>query len=653
MYFLNLSLFQFLAVFGSVSAIAVTLYLLDRSRRQLVVSTLRFWEAAEMPAPAARKRRIQQPWSLVLQLASMALLVLAIAQLRIGTPAQAGRDHVIVLDTSAWMGARSGRGTLMELARQRARQYLRALPSRDRVMLVRADALATPVTAFEPDHKRVEAAILASAAGATALNLDQALAFARHIQAQDGRNAGEIAFIGAGRISESQSAVPPPHNLRLIPIPDPVENCGLRKIGARRSAADRDVWEIYISAHNYGTTPRTLTLALDFGPLRGAARVPAGSQPLKIRAGGDAEASFEYRASAGGILGVTLLPHDAFARDDHAELELPDQSILRVTIYSNEPDLLRPMLAAMPRVSAVYRKPEDYRADDRGLVILDRFIPPRRPTADSIWIDPPAQGSPIPIRSVVTDVPFEKWDSDTPMAQGLRAKDFKLEKTSIFEAAPDDTRIGEVEAGPVIVARGRAQGTSAPPQPRVVVFGFHPALSGMRYELVTPLLFADLLRSIAPDIFHRPEFSVGSVGTVKLELDKESGAPSSPDDVRVTAENGLPVPFTLHNRTVNFFSGSPGSVRVLAGDREYLYSLTLPQLWDAQWTVPAGVRQGIPRFARIFARSSDLWPWLALAGGVGLLVEWMLFGSARRTWRMRGIAGPFLLRRRRMLEAGR
>ena len=52
---------------------------------------------------AARRRHIQQPWSLILQLVSMALLLLAIAQLRLGTPAQAGRDHVIMLDTSAWM----------------------------------------------------------------------------------------------------------------------------------------------------------------------------------------------------------------------------------------------------------------------------------------------------------------------------------------------------------------------------------------------------------------------------------------------------------------------------------------------------------------------------------------------------------------------
>src|ERR1044071_8151636 len=144
MYLLNLSLLQFVAVFGSISALAVALYLLDRSRRKQVVSTLRFWVSAEQPAVAARRRRINQPWSLLLQLVSMALLLLAIAQLRLGSPERSGRDHVLIVETSAWMAARSGNRTLMDLARDRARRYLNAVPARDRGMIVRAGGLHHP-----------------------------------------------------------------------------------------------------------------------------------------------------------------------------------------------------------------------------------------------------------------------------------------------------------------------------------------------------------------------------------------------------------------------------------------------------------------------------------------------------------------------------
>lgn len=637
MFLLNLSLFQVLAIFGSISALSVALYLLDRSRRRQVVSTLRFWVSAEQPAAAARRRHISQPWSLILQLASMALLILAVAQLRFGSPLQAGRDHVIVLDVSAWMSARSGNNrTLMDDARVRARRYLHAVPARDRVMLVRADALATPATGFEPDHSKVETAIDASQPGSTALNLDQALSFARHIQAEAGVRSGEIVYVGSGRITEADSKTPLPRNLRALIVPDNVENAGLRKIGMRRSATDPDLWQIYIEARNYGTSARNVTLAIDYGPPGKNGRVAGGTQHLTLPPGASKEASFEYRTRAAGVLGVTLTPHDAFPNDDHAELELPGQPTLAVTVYSDEPDLLRPILGAAARVSASYRKPSEYRADDGGLVILDRFVPPQRPKSDSIWIDPPAAGSPIPVQQAVEQVAFKSWNPAHPASAGLRAKDFKIEKASVFATAPDDDKIGEVDAGPVIVARGS--------NPKIVVFGFHPSLSALRYELTTPLLFANLLRWLAPEIFRRWEISGGSVGAIRQSMEENV----ADADVKVTTEDGTALPFTIRDRTLDFFAGAPGVVRVVAGDREYVHSLTLPQLWDTRWDPPADVPRGVPRFPVGGDRVSDLWPVLALLGALGLVAEWLLYG---RTRRRRFALRSVVFRRRRTATA--
>jgi hypothetical protein len=619
MHLLNLSLLQFLTVFGSISAVAVALYLLDRSRRRQVVSTLRFWIAAEQPPPVARRRHISQPWSLVLQLAGMGLLLLAVAHLRFGSPESGARNHVLLLDTSAWMAARSGGHTLMELAQERARRYVRALPAGDRVLLVRTDGLATPATAFEPDHHLVEAAIDASQPGATALNLAQALAFARHILAEGPGRPGEIAYVGPGRTAEPDpGAPPPPQNLRVLLVPDAIENAGLRKVGVRRSASSADVWEIYISAHNYGTRPRSTMLHLDFDPPGTAGRIAAGSRHLTLPPNSDQETMLEYKTSAAGIIRVSMTPHDAFPADDQVELELPSQPVLPVTVYSNQPDLLRPVLSSTSRIAATYRKPEEFRPDDQGLVILDRFSPPSRPSADSLWIEPPISSSPIPVRTSVEQVPFQGWNPGIPETAGLRNKDFQLDRTLVFEPAADDERIGEVEAGPVIVARAG--------KPKIVVFGFHPALSSMRYELATPLLFADLLRWFSPEIFRRWEISASSVGSMKLLIDQ----PAPETEIKVTAENGVALPFTLQDRTLQFFSGSPGTVRVRVGDRESIYSLTIPQLWDTRWEPPANVRKGLPHFRAAVEAAVEPWPWLALAGALCLLVEWLLYGRFRR-----------------------
>jgi hypothetical protein len=624
-FLLNFTVGQFVAIFGTVSAVMVALYLLDRSRRRQLVATLRFWVAAEQPPVVRRRKHIQQPLSLILQIVSVALLLLAIAQLRFGSQGGLPRDHVLILETSAWMSARVGPGgqtaqgrrrTLMDDARDRALAYVRALPASDRVMLVRADALTTPATAFEPNRKKLEQAIAESRPGAMALNLDQALAFARRIQARNARRPGEIVFAGTGRVAEPDSLASseaPPRNLRVLAVSDNVENCGLRKIGLRRSSTDAALWEIYVSARNYGSAPRAVTLALGFGGS------PIGSRRLILPPGADREATFEYRTRAAGLLEARLLPGDAFPDDDHAVFELPAQPILNVTVYSEQPELLRAALSANPRLNTVFRRISEYRDSDVGLVVLDRFQPPRRPAGDSIWIDPPAQASPVPVRARVANEQFTRWRSEHPLGAGLWTRDVRLESASIFEPAPGDVRIGEVAKGPVIVAR--------PGKPKIVVIGFHPALSAMRYELATPLLFANILRWMQPEIFRRWELSGGSVGTVKLALDPDVSA----SDIRIVREDGTPVPFTFRDRSLHFYSGSPGAVRVLAGDREFVYSLTLPQLWESRWQPPAGVRRGIPGIREAAAGYTELWHWLALLGGLGLLTEWLLFGRLARS----------------------
>src|ERR1035437_9395473 len=118
---------------GAISARGGARVLLDRSKRRQVVATLRFWAAADSRTEMKHRKRIQQPWSLLLQLLSLLFLLIALAGPRLGPD--------------------------------------------DRVMLVRADALATPVTAFEADRKVLEDAIRLSQPGASALNLSQALEF--------------------------------------------------------------------------------------------------------------------------------------------------------------------------------------------------------------------------------------------------------------------------------------------------------------------------------------------------------------------------------------------------------------------------------------------------------------------------------------------
>jgi len=337
--FLNLSIGELIGIGGAISAAVVALYLLDKSKHRHVVATLKFWTPADSRTEMKHRRKIQQPWSLLLQLLSLLCLLIALAGPVLG-PSDAGRDHVLILDTSAWMGARTARATLNDESRAAALSYVKALPSRDRVMVVRADALATPVTAFETDRNIINDAIRRTQPGASALNLAQAFEFAQRAQAQSS-HAGEIVFAGAARVSDEEASLASvPKNLRVLQSNGALENVGLRKIGLRRSPSAPDTWDIFVSVRNYGLKPRDVGLELQFG---GA---PAGSKAFSLKPNEEQQAVFTYRTKAAGYLEARLNSRDAFPLDDRAVVELPKEKPLRVVVYSNEPELLKPLLAS-------------------------------------------------------------------------------------------------------------------------------------------------------------------------------------------------------------------------------------------------------------------------------------------------------------------
>jgi hypothetical protein len=609
--FLNLSLGELIGLAGAISAGVVALYLLDRSKRRQVVATLRFWTAADSRTEMKHRKHIQQPWSLLLQLLSLLCLLIALAGPRLGSD-ESGRDHVLILDTSAWMGARMGRTTLMDEARAAALAYVKALPSRDRVMLVRADALATPVTAFESDRQILNDAIRQSQPGASALNLAQALEFAQRAQTLQSQHAGEIAFAGVGRVPEEEAAFAAvPSNLRVLQVNGAQENVGLRKIGLRRSTSTADTWDIFVSLRNYGLKPHDVGLELQFG---GA---PAGSHNFSLKPGEEQQATFAYRTHAAGYLEARLNSHDAFPQDDRAVVELPQEKPLRVVVYSSEPALLKPLISSN-QVDAVFELPAKYDPQVKAdIVVLDRFAPPTRPTASSIWIEPPAAGSPIAVKGSRNAIKLDAWRTDTPLGAGLRTKDVLLASAEVFSAAPGDIAVAESTEGPLIVAR--------PGTPKIVVLGFHPVKSSMKYELATPLLIANTMRWMAPDVFRSREVQAGTVGTVTVPIERGT----DPGTVRVVTEDNRPLPFTIEENVLRFFSGAPGTVRVLTGDRELVYSQTLPEVAEGLWRPPANVHKGIPRATGNVISTTDIWPWFAVVGALGLLLDWLLFGRSR------------------------
>ncbi len=620
MFFLNLTAGEFLALFGTLAGLITALYLLDRSKRKKVVSTLRFWTAALTAEEQHRRKRMREPWSLLLQLVSLLLLLLAIAQLQWGTRERRGRDHVLLLDTSSWAAENTGGGTLLDTEKRTAEQYLARLAARDRVMLVRADALATPVTSFTADRAQVLSAVNQSSAGFSALNIEQALSFAHQAQSWSGGQPGEIVYIGPKLIGDRDAAPQTLPNLRTIVVRFRRENCGIRRIGVKRSEEDANSWQATVTLKNYGLSSRTVHLRTQFAGTVFAPRV------FTLRAGEERGAEYDFTTDTSGQLVAEITPRDGLASDDRAVLQLPRNGPLRIAVYTNRPDVLRPLLEANHRVSVRFLSPAQYTAKPAAdVMLLDQMTPASTPEIASLWIKPPKEGSPLPVKTVVSDAVIKIWHSDTALAAGLHAKQASIPMAEVLETFEGDLPVGSLSEGATVVARPSIDG-----RPKFVVIGFDPLDGELRFEVTTPLLFANVLRWLSPEAFRTLDVTAGRVGAASITLDPSEQAAR----IHVSDERGLTVPFTVRAQTLQLFASRPSIVRVLSDDRERVLSLTLPDVAEFEWKPSANSASGFPESSRFRSAAADLWQWLALLGGFGLFIEWTLFGP-RRGWTRR------------------
>lgn len=623
MFFLNLSLGEFLGLLGVVSGLVTALYLLDRAKRKKVVSTLRFWRPAVTADERQSRKRMREPWSLLLQLIGLALLLLAIAQLEWGARGLSGRDHVLLLDTSAWSAARSPAGTVLDLEKRAALRYVRTIGGNDRVLVVRADGLAAPATTFTSSADQLAKAIAGSASQYSALNLEQALSFAQQAQSWSGGRAGDILYVGPKRIEEPDPTLPPISNLRLLTVAAPLGNRGIRRISVKRNEDDPNTWQATVLVKNYSTTPQVIRLNTQF-----AGTVFA---PRLVSLAPNEEKSVEYAfvTNVSGQLIARIEGQDTLSSDDRAVLRLPRSGRLTVAVYTARPDVLKPLLDANHRLNVNFYDPSQYTPKPAAdIMLLDQIAPTAPPQIANFWIDPPRDRSPLLVRKVVADTSIKAWNSESALGAGLHATETPIPEAEVFQSFDGDIAVATVADGPVVEVRPSAQD-----RPKTAVIGFDPLHGQMRFEVTTPLLFANLLRWLSPEAFRTLEISAAPVGTATAALDPSE----RPEHVRVADQRGFSIPFTIRDQTVQLFASRPSLIRITSDDRERYVSLTLPDVAQFGWQTPPAAREGFPAVMGFTPPAIDLWQWLAIAGGLVLFIEWMIFGRRRIVIRRKSV----------------
>jgi hypothetical protein len=246
-------------------------------------------------------------------------------------------------------------------------------------------------------------------------------------------------------------------------------------------------------------------------------------------------------------------------------------------------------------------------------MIFDRFVPAQ--PAPGIYLYPPARQSPVKVSKAAERARITRWVSSHPLAEGLHSLDVQFEEALIFAPEPGDQVVAESAAGPVIVAR-EAAGTKS------VFFGFDPAAPALRNTLSAPLLLANALRWLAPDVFRGSEIRVAPPGLIDTEVPGVRA-----EQMQISSSENMNLPWSLTRDRLRFFAGQPGRVLARSPLQQWEFDLTLPQVGVVAWQPPAAVLRGVPpAFQQPVVGGSRPWQWLALAGLLCLLADWILFG---------------------------
>lgn len=437
----------------ALAAVPVVMAFLRRPppRTRAVSSLLLLRAVARLPA-TRRRLRLRHLLSLALVLIALMLAVLAVAT----RPDPAPRVAVVVLDTSAAMGAKAGSTTWWAEAVQGVSAYLDARPD-DAVAIW---TTSPPVRQLGPtrDHARVRELVASLSPSGAPGDLLPALR---------ARCAGPATPVVLWR-----SPTPAPTDLGCPVLSGEFgvadDNSGL--VAARLRMVDGlGLAELYLRSTVEGTAPATL--AVDGVPVQRVALEPEGMIRLSL--------------PPGERLTVTLEDEDALETDNVVALDLPRAAATRVCLRTDQPDsYLAEALSAHPAVLLDVIAAGGVAAGECELGISDGSGPPPDAPFQVVWGATPATEA-VGAVGVVDTPTLATWARQDALLQFVDLEGLHIAETAVLAAPEGATVLMAVDRGPIALRQESAAGG-------LVVMGFDLE----RTDLALRVAFVNLVANL-------------------------------------------------------------------------------------------------------------------------------------------------------------
>src|SRR3954462_13260328 len=211
MIFARLPVAQLAAIFGIAGALVVVFYILKLRRRAVAIPFSPLWQRILKDKEATSLfSKLKRLLSLLLQLALLALLVIALGDPRAAATLIKGRNLVVLIDASASMQATDvGPKNRLGAAKEQVKTLIRGLGGADRMLIAQMDAMVTPLGPTSSDTSELERALDGIRVTDARADFPRALRFAS--DALRGVENGEIVVVSDGVLGPAADASGPVH----------------------------------------------------------------------------------------------------------------------------------------------------------------------------------------------------------------------------------------------------------------------------------------------------------------------------------------------------------------------------------------------------------------------------------------------------------
>ena len=619
----GLPLGTLLGIFGAAGGLVVVFYILKLRRRAVPVPFSRIWDSVLRDKQATELfSRLRRLLSLLLQLALLGLLVLALGDPKPKEDLREGRHLVLLLDASASMKAVDVKPSRLAQAKLEAEKLVRGLGASDRAIVVQMGSVPTPRSSMSGDQDELLQAIGQVTASDTRADLEAGLAFGR--DSLRGLPHGELVVIGDGAYGDTSALAAISERVKLegaeprfVPVGKSGKNLSITEFSVRRYPLDKSRYEVMLEVANLNDAPADVELELSGdGVVVDVTRLKLGPNETLPRyyqdlAGASRTLTARIKAAPGS---------DDLPADDVAYALLPERRRARILVVSAGNTYLEASLLLDEYLDVSQITPGAALPDGKfDVAIFDGVAPPLDDRIGAVlYLNPPAEGSPVPLAAAVEEFGFDTWERKSPVLRFMSMGDIQVAKGHTFKPTLADKVLGASDHGPILVSGARAGH-------RFVALGFDPRDSDLVLRIAWPLFVLNTVNAfIEEDTGYVSSYRTGDVWHIAVPGSLNTVSLLEPGGAKhaVPVSDGRAV---FRGEVAGFYKLSGGADDAPLG--EFAANLSDPEesrIAPRKELILAGKKASAVSVAKVSLKS-DVWIYLLLAVLGISSIEWITY----------------------------